>query len=77
MVEGGIVWWLVSFVYIFVGFICGGLLLVNIVVLIFFGVILGLLVVDMVFIGLVMIFEMDKKGYLCDFVVVVIVSGFV
>lgn len=50
-----------NFAYIFVGFIRGGLSLVNIVASTFFGAISGSSVADTASIGSVMIPEMDKK----------------
>lgn len=67
MAEGGIARRLVNFAYIFVGFIRGGLSLVNIVASTFFGAISGSSVADTASIGSVMIPEMDKKGYPRDF----------
>ncbi|HDL7019798.1 TRAP transporter large permease [Yersinia enterocolitica] len=73
--EGGIARRLVSFAYIFVGFIRGGLSLVNIVASTFFGAISGSSVADTASIGSVMIPEMDKKGYPRDFAAAVTASG--
>ncbi|MDT7319870.1 TRAP transporter large permease [Citrobacter freundii] len=75
MAEGGIARRLVNFAYIFVGFIRGGLSLVNIVASTFFGAISGSSVVDTASIGSVMIPEMDKKGYPRDFAAAVTASG--
>ncbi|ELY5260754.1 TPA: TRAP transporter large permease [Yersinia enterocolitica] len=75
MAEGGIARRLVSFAYIFVGFIRGGLSLVNIVASTFFGAISGSSVADTASIGSVMIPEMDKKGYPRDFAAAVTASG--
>ncbi|WP_417631202.1 TRAP transporter large permease [Citrobacter freundii] len=75
MAEGGIARRLVNFAYIFVGFIRGGLSLVNIVASTFFGAISGSSVADTASIGSVMIPEMDKKGYPCDFAAAVTASG--
>ncbi|CNC48879.1 TRAP transporter large permease [Yersinia enterocolitica] len=75
MAEGGIAQRLVSFAYIFVGFIRGGLSLVNIVASTFFGAISGSSVADTASIGSVMIPEMDKKGYPRDFAAAVTASG--
>ncbi|MFU1872376.1 TRAP transporter large permease [Citrobacter portucalensis] len=75
MAEGGIARRLVNFAYIFVGFIRGGLSLVNIVASTFFGAISGSSVADTASIGSVMIPEMDKKGYPRDFAAAVTVSG--
>ncbi|MHA3720017.1 TRAP transporter large permease [Yersinia enterocolitica] len=75
MAEGGIARRLVSFAYIFVGVIRGGLSLVNIVASTFFGAISGSSVADTASIGSVMIPEMDKKGYPRDFAAAVTASG--
>ncbi len=75
MAEGGIARRLVNFAYIFVGFIRGGLSLVNIVASTFFGAISGSSVADTASIGSVMIPEMDRKGYPRDFAAAVTASG--
>ncbi|MGR4051597.1 TRAP transporter large permease [Kosakonia cowanii] len=75
MAEGGIARRLVNFAYTFVGFIRGGLSLVNIVASTFFGAISGSSVADTASIGSVMIPEMDKKGYPRDFAAAVTASG--
>ena len=75
MAEGGIARRLVNFAYIFVGFIRGGLSLVNIVASTFFGAISGSSVADTASIGSVMIPEMDKKVYPRDFAAAVTASG--
>ena len=75
MAEGGIASRLVNFASIFVGFIRGGLSLVNIVASTFFGAISGSSVADTASIGSVMIPEMDKKGYPRDFAAAVTASG--
>ncbi|SQC36052.1 TRAP transporter large permease [Kluyvera cryocrescens] len=75
MAEGGIARRLVNFAYIFVGFIRGGLSLVNIVASTFFGAISGSSVADTASIGSVMIPEMDIKGYPRDFAAAVTASG--
>ena len=75
MAEGGIARRLVIFAYSFVGFIRGGLSLVNIVASTFFGAISGSSVADTASIGSVMIPEMDKKGYPRDFAAAVTASG--
>ncbi|MDC9820643.1 TRAP transporter large permease [Pectobacterium polonicum] len=75
MAEGGIARRLVNFAYIFVGFIRGGLSLVNIVASTFFGAISGSSVADTASIGSVMIPEMEKKGYPRDFSAAVTASG--
>ncbi|SUB30962.1 trap-type C4-dicarboxylate transport system,large permease component [Yersinia pseudotuberculosis] len=68
MAEGGIARRLVNFAYIFVGFIRGGLSLVNIAIS-------DSSVADTASIGSVMIPEMDKKGYPRDFAAAVTASG--
>lgn len=75
MAEGGIARRLVNFAYIFVGFIRGGLSLVNIVASTFFGAISGSSVADTASIGSVMIPEMEAKGYPRDFAAAVTASG--
>ena len=75
MAEGGIARRLVNFAYIFVGFIRGGLSLVNIVASTFFGAISGSSVADTASIGSVMIPEMEKKGYPRDYAAAVTASG--
>ncbi|WP_313679410.1 TRAP transporter large permease [Pantoea vagans] len=75
MAEGGIARRLVNFAYIFVGFIRGGLSLVNIVASTFFGAISGSSVADTASIGSVMIPQMEKKGYPRDFAAAVTASG--
>jgi tripartite ATP-independent transporter DctM subunit len=63
MAEGGMAQRLVAFAYIFVGFIRGGLSLVNILASTFFGAISGSSVADTASIGSVLIPQMEKKGY--------------
>ena len=75
MAEGGIARRLVNFAYVFVGFIRGGLSLVNIVASTFFGAISGSSVADTASIGSVMIPEMEKKGYPRDYAAAVTASG--
>ena len=75
MAEGGIARRLVNFAYIFVGFIRGGLSLVNIVASTFFGAISGSSVADTASIGSVMITQMEEKGYPRDFAAAVTASG--
>lgn len=75
MAEGGIARRLVNFAYIFVGFIRGGLSLVNIVASTFFGAISGSSVADTASIGSVMIPEMEKNGYPRDYAAAVTASG--
>lgn len=75
MAEGGIARRLVNFAYIFVGFIRGGLSLVNIVASTFFGAISGSSVADTASIGSVMIPEMERKGYPREYAAAVTASG--
>ncbi|MDL4913992.1 MAG: TRAP transporter large permease [Enterobacterales bacterium endosymbiont of Blomia tropicalis] len=75
MAEGGIARRLVNFAYIFVGFIRGGLSLVNIVASTFFGAISGSSVADTASIGSVMVPQMEEKGYPRDFAAAVTASG--
>ncbi len=63
MAEGGMAIRLVNLAQIFVGFIRGGLSLVNILASTFFGCISGSSVADTASIGSVMIPQMEKKGY--------------
>jgi TRAP-type mannitol/chloroaromatic compound transport system permease large subunit len=63
MAEGGIAARLINFASIFVGFIRGGLSLVNILASTFFGAISGSSVADTASIGSVMIPQMEKHGY--------------
>ncbi len=63
MAEGGIATRLINFASLFVGFIRGGLSLVNILASTFFGAISGSSVADTASIGSVMIPEMEKRGY--------------
>ena len=75
MAEGGIAGRLVNFAAIFVGFIRGGLSLVNILASTFFGAISGSSVADTASIGSVLIPQMEKKGYPRDFATAVTCSG--
>nr|MBA2816322.1 Neu5Ac permease [Candidatus Pantoea persica] len=75
MAEGGIARRLVNFAYIFVGFIRGGLSLVNIVASTFFGAISGSSVADTASIGSVMVPQMEQKGHPRDFAAAVTASG--
>src|SRR5471032_1424194 len=75
MAEGGIARRLVSFAYIFVGFIRGGLSLVNIVASTFFGAISGSSVADTASVVAVSIKKKEKKGYPREFSTAVTVSG--
>ena len=63
MAEGGTAQRLINFAQVFVGFIRGGLSLVNIVASTFFGCISGSSVADTASIGSVMIPQMIKQGY--------------
>jgi tripartite ATP-independent transporter DctM subunit len=75
MAEGGMANRLVSFAYILVGFIRGGLSLVNILASTFFGAISGSSIADTASIGSVLIPEMEKKGYPRDFATAVTCCG--
>ena len=75
MAEGGMARRLVAFAGVLVGFIRGGLSLVNILASTFFGAISGSSVADTASIGSVLIPEMEKKGYPRDFATAVTVSG--
>ena len=63
MAEGGMAWRLVAFANIFVGFMRGGLAMVNILASMFFGGISGSAVADTSSIGSIMIPMMKKQGY--------------
>jgi len=75
MAEGGMSRRLVAFAGVLVGFVRGGLSLVNILASTFFGAISGSSVADTASIGSVMIPEMVKKGYPRDFATALTVSG--
>jgi tripartite ATP-independent transporter DctM subunit len=75
MAEGGMAERLVNLARIFVGWIQGGLALVNILASAFFGAISGSSVADTASIGSVMIPQMIKEGYPRLFAVSVTVSG--
>jgi len=75
MAEGGMSRRLVAFASVLVGFIQGGLSLVNILASTFFGAISGSSMADTASIGSVLIPEMEKKGYPRDFATAVTVSG--
>ena len=75
MAEGGMAERLVNLARIFVGWIRGGLALVNILASAFFGCISGSSVADTASIGSVMIPQMIKNGYPRLFAVNVTVSG--
>jgi tripartite ATP-independent transporter DctM subunit len=63
MAEGGMAQRLVAFAAVLVGFIRGGLALVNILASTFFGAISGSSVADTASVGSVLIPQMEKKGY--------------
>lgn len=71
MSEGGMALRLINFAQLFVGFIRGGLALVNNVACLLFGNLSGSAVADVSSIGSVMIPSMKKKGYDPDFSVAV------
>ncbi|MBX3619601.1 MAG: TRAP transporter large permease [Rhizobacter sp.] len=75
MAEGGMARRLVAFAGVLVGFIRGGLSLVNILASTFFGAISGSSVADTASIGSVLIPQMEKNGYPRDFATAVTVSG--
>ena len=75
MAEGGMARRLVAFAGVLVGFVRGGLSLVNILASTFFGAISGSSVADTASIGSVLIPEMERKGYPRSFATAVTVSG--
>ncbi|MGO3027474.1 TRAP transporter large permease [Pseudomonas helleri] len=75
MVEGGMSRRLVAFAGVLVGFVRGGLSLVNIVASTFFGAISGSSVADTASVGSVLIPEMERAGYPREFSTAVTVSG--
>jgi tripartite ATP-independent transporter DctM subunit len=75
MAEGGMSRRLVAFAGVLVGFVRGGLSLVNILASTFFGGISGSAVADTASIGSVLIPEMERKGYPRDFSAALTVSG--
>ncbi len=75
MSEGGMSRRLVALAGVLVGFLRGGLSLVNILASTFFGGISGSAVADTASIGSVLIPEMERKGYPRDFSTAVTVSG--
>jgi tripartite ATP-independent transporter DctM subunit len=75
MAEGGMSRRLVSFANVLVGFVRGGLSLVNILASTFFGGISGSAVADTASIGSVLIPEMERKGYPRDFSTALTVTG--
>jgi len=75
MAEGGMSRRLVNFASVLVGFVRGGLSLVNILASTFFGAISGSSVADTASVGSVLIPEMERKGYPREFSTAVTVSG--
>jgi tripartite ATP-independent transporter DctM subunit len=75
MAEGGMSRRLVAFAGVLVGFVRGGLSLVNIMASTFFGAISGSSVADTASVGSVLIPEMERKGYPREFATAVTVSG--
>ena len=75
MAEGGMAARLINLAKVFVGFIRGGLALVNILASTMFGCISGSSVADTASIGAVMIPQMIKNGYPRLFAVNVTISG--
>jgi tripartite ATP-independent transporter DctM subunit len=75
MAEGGMSRRLVAFAGVLVGFLRGGLALVNILASTFFGGISGSAVADTASIGSVLIPEMERKGYPRGFSTALTVSG--
>ena len=75
MAEGGMSRRLVAFASVLVGFMRGGLALVNILASTFFGGISGSAVADTASIGSVLIPEMERKGYPRGFSTALTVSG--
>lgn len=75
MAEGGIARRLVAFASVLVGFVRGGLALVNILASTFFGAISGSPTADTASIGTVMIPEMERNGYPRPFAAALTVSG--
>ncbi|AUM69612.1 TRAP transporter large permease [Pseudomonas fluorescens] len=75
MAEGGMSRRLVAFASVLVGFVRGGLSLVNLVASSFFGAISGSSVADTASVGSVLIPEMARQGYPRDYATAVTVSG--
>ena len=75
MAEGGMARRLVAFAGVLIGFVRGGLSLVNILSSTFFGAISGSSVANTASIGSVLIPEMEKNGYPRPFATAVTVSG--
>lgn len=75
MAEGGMARRLVAFANIFVGFMRGGLAMVNVLASMFFGGVSGSAVADTSSIGSIMIPMMKKQGYDDHFSVNLTISG--
>ena len=75
MAEGGMARRLVAFAGVLIGFVRGGLSLVNILASTFFGAISGSSVADTASVCTVLIPEMEKKGYPREFATAVTISG--
>jgi len=75
MAEGGMSRRLVAFASVLVGFVRGGLSLVNLVASSFFGAISGSSVADTASVGSVLIPEMTRRGYPREYATAVTVSG--
>jgi tripartite ATP-independent transporter DctM subunit len=75
MAEGGMAWRLVAFAQIFIGWMRGGLAMVNILASMFFGGISGSAVADTSSIGSILIPMMKKDGYSDAFSVNVTISS--
>ena len=75
MAQGGMAWRLVNFANIFVGFIRGGLAMVNILSSMFFGGISGSSVADVSSIGSILIPMMKKEGYDDEFSVNITITS--
>jgi tripartite ATP-independent transporter DctM subunit len=75
MAEGGMARRLIAFANVLVGFVRGGLSLVNILASTFFGAISGSSVADTASIGSVLIPAMEKQGYPRNFATAVTCSG--
>jgi len=75
MAEGGMAWRLVNFANIFVGFIRGGLAMVNILASMFFGGISGSSIADVSSIGSILIPMMKKQGYDDEFSVNITITS--
>jgi tripartite ATP-independent transporter DctM subunit len=75
MAEGGMARRLVAFANIFVGFMRGGLAMVNVLASMFFGGVSGSAVADTSSIGSIMIPMMKKQGYDDHFAVNLTISG--